>query len=289
MLLAIAIALLLVTIVLYLVFPRGGSDDHDDDKGPWKDMNDFKYALNGLEDYTYNEISGTDELKLISSPPSSLYILMGIERELSNSDILTIKGFLEGGGKVMVVDDGTEANDLSDFLQGISGGRVRYTGHEYLVDKRLTDLGDDRGYLYNMNFVKCLVHPDIYYPLEIIAHRPKGFGLPDVGSAMVKCKMNLTVIDNNDNDEMDLEDTFRSYGPVCVEVRIGSNGGIIQYYSTSGMFTDNVMDITTGSQRNNERFVMANIAHLLPTGGHIYYDPSKQAKAYSPHNELLPE
>lgn len=288
MLLAIAVALLLVTIVLYLVFPRGGGDDIDDDKGPWRDMTKFKYALNGLNDYTYKEISGTQDLTLLTTPSDSLYILIGLEEELASSDLTRIKGFLEGGGKVMVIDDGTNANDLSDFLQGSSGGRVQFTGHKYLVDKRLTDLGDDRGFLYNLNFVKCLVHPDIYYPLEIIAHRPNGFGLPDLGSGMLKCKMNLTVIDNNDNEEMDLEDTFRSYGPVCVEVDIGTNGGVVQYFSTSGIFTDNVMDIQTGGQKNNERFVLANLDHLLPSGGHIYYDPSKQTNAFSPHNEILP-
>ncbi len=287
-LLAIAVALLLITVVLYLAFPRGGGDDTDDVKGPWRDMTRFKYTLNGLNDYTYKEISGTKDLTLLPSPSDDLYILMGLEKELTTTDLTRIRDFLESGGKVMVVDDWTNANALSDLLQGSSGGRVQLTGHKYLVDKRLTDMGEDRGFLYNLNFVKCLVNPDIYYPLEIIAHKPNGFGLPEVGSGMVKSKMNLTVIDQNGNDEMDLEDTFRSYGPVCIEVRIGSSGGIIQYYSTSGIFTDSVMDILSGDQKNNERFVRANLGHLLPSGGHIYYDPSKQTHDRSPHNEVIP-
>jgi hypothetical protein len=97
----------------------------------------------------------------------------------------------------------------------------------------------------------------------------------------------LTVVDLNDNGEMDMIDgefePFYPFGQFGARYDAGTNGGSITFFSTTGFLTD-----TMFSESQNEGFIRAYIYSLLPEGGDILIDDSKQEMSYSPHRAVIP-
>ncbi|MBN1538511.1 MAG: hypothetical protein JW939_00060, partial [Candidatus Thermoplasmatota archaeon] len=119
----------------------------------------------------------------------------------------------------------------------------------------------------------------------LLLHSPNGLDFTGPGTPLVWTTKKLTVIDMNDNWKMDLEgDRYSEFGDMMIEYDIGSNGGKITYISTTGLFTDNVFD-----KYENEEFIRAYIHSLIPNGGRVLLDTSKQWERYSPHVTVLPE
>ncbi len=285
---AMVVLLIVTVIVAAMLFSgRGGDNDGKGDSrdGPWKDLDKFKASVSDVPYFNYYEVKGPRELAEVDVPPNSVYLLIGLEEGVNSTELVSMGEYLDEGGHIIVADDGTNANRISDYLQGRAGGKVTFTGSRYLVDKLFSDPSDDRGYVYNISFIKGFNLPLNNQVYDLLFHSPNGLEFGGPARTVMTTTKNLTVIDQNDNWQMDLvEDKYKPYGPVGVEFDIGTSGGRITYISTTGFFTDNVYDLY-----DNEAFIRGFIYNSIPQGGDVILDQSKQVNRYSPHTAVLPK
>lgn len=286
---ALVIAAMVIIIMVVLIYPRdggGGNGNGDERQGPWKDMDDFKRSISEVPYFSYYEVNGAEELVEVNDPQKSVYLLIGLETGLNSSELVEIGEYLDDGGHVIVADDGTNAQRLSDYLVGRAGGNVTFTGHRYLVDKLFSDPDGDPGWVINISFIKGDTFHINNQRYELLLHSPMGLEFNGPGFPIIWTTKQLTVIDLNDNWQMDSPnvDKYKEYGDIAVYYDIGDNGGRITYISTTGFFTDNVFD-----QYENEGFIRGYIYSLIPDGGEVVYDPSHQWNRYSPHITVLPD
>ncbi|MBN1538751.1 MAG: hypothetical protein JW939_01295, partial [Candidatus Thermoplasmatota archaeon] len=149
----IAVVLILMAVLLY---PRDTPDDGDEFRreGPWRDLDGFKRSISEIDHFNYYEMEGPEGLEEITDPKNSVYLMIGLEVRVSSTDCVNIGNYLDRGGHVIIADDGTNAQNITDHLFGRAGGKVNFTGHRYLVDRLFTDPGGDTGYVVNMSFIK---------------------------------------------------------------------------------------------------------------------------------------
>jgi hypothetical protein len=290
--LMIALVSVFVLIAVIILFPPGGGGDGNgggsEDTGPWKDMTKFKASLSEVTVFNYYDVNGPGSLDEELDPVDSVYILMGLQDNLTSEDIVSMRDFALKGGKIIVADDATQANRLSEFLSGSAGGKVEFTGKSYLVDSLFTEGPDaDKGWVHNVRFVKGYSLVKGSNPHDVLTDMPNGLIVTGEGSPVLTTTKNLTVIDMNDNGEMDVQadnmDIYSPYGPIGVEFNLGEKGGKVTYFSTTGIFTDSMF-----SEAQNEEFIRSYILSLIPGGGDVKYDDSKQQTPYSPHTTVIP-
>jgi len=285
-------AVILLVLVVVLFPPGGGKDGNSgngtEDTGPWKDLTKLKASISDITILNLDDAAGTSSLDDVVAPEETLYMLIGVESNLSSQDIVSIRDFLMKGGSVIVADDGTQANRLSDFLLGSAGGKVEFTGHNYLVDKLTYDPPEtDPGWVHNVRFVRGYSRPMDGRVFDLIVDRPNGLVVSGPARTVVTTTKNLTIIDMNDNGEMDQTDgVFEPhvpYGPIAVQYSIGEKGGSITYFSSSGLFTDSMLQ-----EGDNEDFIRVYLLSLLPEGGVVLMDDTFQLHGYSPHTAVIP-
>ena len=288
----------IVLLISALVWTSGcleGENDNDLERiegGPWKDLKDLKKMISGVTVFSYNEVGGPSDLDDITNPENSIYMLIGIEKNITSSDYNSIKGFIQRGGMVIVADDGTRANRLTALPKLSEMEGPEFVGKNYLVDNTLLEeeAGYDPGYEFNISFIRS-VGVSRGQIFDLIIHEPKGILNPDDGNVVLSTTKELTVIDMNSNGEMDAidhdthesQDKFSEDGAIAVEYGIGDNGGGILYVSTSGLFTDNVF-----ARWDNDDWLKNYLYSIIPQGGDVMLDSSKQAYNYSPHLVKIP-
>ncbi len=283
---ALVIASMVIVVMIVLVYPRGDGGGGNDDvrEGPWRDVDKFKASISEIQYFNYYEVDGSEELDEVLTAEKSVYLLIGLETPLNSSDLVDIGEYIDRGGHVIVADDGTHAQRLSDYLVGRAGGKVNFTGHRYLVDRLTGDPEGDTGYVSNFSFIKGDTFPLNNQRYDLLLHSPNGLEFNGPGRPLAWSTKQLTVIDMNDNWQMDfMIDKYVAFGDFVVEYDAGPNGGRVTYISTTGLFTDNVYGLY-----QNEGFVRGYIYSLLPEGGDVIYDPSYQWNKYSPHTTVLP-
>ena len=290
--LLIAVVVIFILVAVILLFPPGGNGDDGENggggEGPWKDLTRMKASISEVTVFNYNEIDGPTSLDERTDVTDTVYMLIGLQENLTSEDIVSMRDFAERGGKVIVADDGTRANRISNFFQGESDGKVEYTGKNYLVDSLFTEgPNSDPGWVHNVRFIKGYSIVQGTQPHDVLVDRPKGLIITGEGRPVLTTTKELTVIDMNENGEMDLEegneDIYQAYGPVAAEFDVGENGGTITYFSSTGIFTDSMF-----SEAENEEFLREYLLSLIPDGGRILLDDSKQTGEYSPHTAVIP-
>ncbi|MBN1390310.1 MAG: hypothetical protein JXA22_06690 [Candidatus Thermoplasmatota archaeon] len=282
----VVVAIVFILIIV-LVYPREdqGGDGDEMRKGPWRDLDHFKRSISEVHFFDYTEVDGTKKLGEVTGPEDSVYLLIGIETQMNSSELVDIGNYLDRGGHVIVADDGTNGQRLADYLIGKAGGKVNFTGHRYLVDRLFSDPEGDRGFVYNMSFIKGDSFDIQGTRYELLFHSPNGLSFTGPGRPISWTTKQLTVVDLNDNWQMDLEgDNYIPNGRIMIEYDIGATDGKVTYISTTGLFTDNVFD-----RYQNEEFIRAYLYTLIPSGGRIMLDTSKQWERYSPHVAVLPD
>lgn len=281
----IAVAAFIVVAMLFIIGlviwgPRGEPKEKEHiETGPWSDLKGFKRTVNDFHTIKYYEVSSPMTLSTVANPSKTLYMLIGIERPLNSSEFFAIRGFIHAGGKVLVADDGTLGNDLGSIPKATGNGDVEFLGHPYIVQAMVGET--DTGFLQNRSFIKTQANINGRI-LNVIAHDPMGLNITGSGNVVLKTTKRLTVVDLNRNYVQELSDLYMPFAPIAVEYQLGENGGGITFFSTTGLFTDNVFKL-----EDNEAFTRSYIITLLPEGGSILLDPSKQASSRSPHRTVL--
>lgn len=288
----IVVAVLMIAAVI-LVFPPengdGNGGENGEEVGLWKDLSDMKASISEVTVFNYNEVNSPQELDSVQDPGDTVYMLIGVESNLTSSDLVSISEFSKRGGHVIIADDGTKANRLSNYTISLLGGKATFMGHDYLVDRKVTDpLDSGTGWIHNVRFIKGYSFPIRGQQYNILADKPRGLNLTGDPHLVVTTTKELTVVDLNDNGIMDQHngdfEPFYPYGPFGARYDAGTNGGSISFFSTTGFFTDSMY-----SEAQNEGFLRAYLYSLIPNGGDILLDDSKQMYSYSPHRSVIPD
>ena len=179
----IAVALVVVLILVALGLGATRNDEEEKEEGPWTDLKGFKGAVSNIEGIRYYDAASPLDLNDVTDHRNTLYYLIGIERELTVDEIQAIRDFVAAGGKVVVADDGTMANDLGHIPKESAGGTVRFEGHKYLVQRGANDV--DPGYMLNRSFVKS-VSNIAGWTYHIVAHEPMGLNATGVPFVWLK-------------------------------------------------------------------------------------------------------
>lgn len=288
-------------IIIAVVISASGCIDNDnngDDEpsrkigGPWKDLKEMKRTVSDVSIFRYWEADSPGDLDDVMDADKTVYLLIGIEKTITSSDYISIKNFIMDGGKVIVADDGTNANRLGDIPMLSGYEKVEFTGMRYLVSNTLVEenAGVDPGYMVNKYFIKSEARIG-NGRFDLIIHEPNGLNHSEEGNPILTTTKQLTIIDVNGNGEIDgvdnsteeFIDIFRAYGTIGVEYMIGSNGGGILYVSSTGLFTDNAFKL-----KDNGAWLKSYLYQWLPEGGSVILDQSKQDYNYSPHLITLP-
>ena len=140
----------------------------------------------------------------------------------------------------------------------------------------------------NITFIKGYSFPVRGQIYNILAHSPKGMEATGIYVPVATTTMELTIVDLNDDGKMGMHNNefepHIEYGPFGVKYAIGDKGGSITTFSTTGFLTD-----TMYSEASNEGFFRGYILSMIPDGGDVVLDDSKQAHSYSPHTYEIPE
>jgi hypothetical protein len=291
--LGIIIVVILVIAGIILIFPpkgddNGGGNGDKPEVGPWKDLTKMKASVSEVRVFNYNEVNSPQDLDSVQDPEDTVYLLIGIESNLTSADLVSISDFCEKGGKVIIADDGTKANRLTDYTISLIGGKATFMGHDYLVDRTATDTVESgTGWVHNIRFIKGYSFPIKGQQYNVLADKPRGLNLTGDPHYVVTTTKELTIVDMNDNGIMDQHngefEPHYPYGAFGARYDAGTNGGSITFFSTTGMFTDSMY-----AESQNEGFLRAYLYSLLPEGGDLLLDDSKQMMSYSPHRKIIP-
>ena len=294
LILVLVIVVIFILVAVILIFPPfgdgdGNGEEEPEDIGPWKDLSKMKASINEIIIFNYREANGPHELDEILNEEGTIYMIIGVEQEFTSEDLVSIRDFAEDGGKVIIADDGTNTNRLANYTYGIAGGKPEFTGHNYLSDNTFLEEQDgvDPGWVYDHRFIKGYSLPVRGQIYNVLTDRPKGLIVSGPAKTILTTTKDLTIIDLNDNGEMDQHDgefePYVPYGPIAVKYDIGTSGGSITYISTTGIFTDSMF-----SEASNEGFIRAYLLSLIPEGGDVVLDDSKQLHRFSPHTTVIP-
>ncbi len=294
LILVLAIVVIFVLVAVILIFPPSGEGDGNggedpEDIGPWGDLSKMKASINEIVIFNYDEVSGPHELDDVLNEEETVYMMIGVEKEFISDDLISIGDFAKDGGKVIIADDGTNTNRLANYMYGIAGGKPEFTGHNYLSDNTFLEEQDgmDPGWVHNIRFIRGYSLPVRGQVYNVLTDSPKGLYVSGPARMVLTTTKNLTIIDLNDNGEMDqLDGEFEPhvpYGPIAVKYDIGTSGGSITYISTTGIFTDSMF-----SEANNEGFIRAYLLSMIPDGGDVLLDDSRQLHRFSPHTTVIP-
>lgn len=294
LILFLAVIVVFVLVGVIMLFPpnggdNGNGDDLPEDKGPWKDLTKMKASISEVSIFNYYEVDGPEELEDELSPDDMVYMIIGVESNFTSEELVIIRDFAEDGGKVIIADDGTLSNRLHNFTVGAAGGKVNLLGHNYLVDRKSTDPVEmDPGWVKNIRFIKGYSFPIRGQVYHILADSPKGMEITGDPDIIATTTMELTTVDLNDDGAMGMYngefEPYVPFGPIGVRYKIGEKGGSITTFSTTGFLTD-----TMYGEASNEGFIRAYILSMLPEGGDVVLDDSKQIHSYSPHTLEIPD
>ncbi|MCD6383596.1 MAG: hypothetical protein J7L88_03970 [Thermoplasmata archaeon] len=237
-------------------------------KGPWRDLTDLRVVLNSLSTLPLKYVPNTEGVKNIKDPYRTLYVLVGLDMRLSGEEVLALKEYYSSGGHIIIADDGNFTEDLVQIFG------VKLWCKPYRPGWRYTD-----DWVKNLSFIKGVgeINGKNY---TVLVHKPLGMNLTEEWKTVLALPHYATIELNGDNKES-MGDAFFMVAPIAGEI-VNENGGTFLFVSSSGLFTDNVF-----TMYDNKEFLEAYIKMVLPGGGIIYMDDTKQTKGISPHNVLL--
>ncbi len=145
----------------------GDGEVDEADEAHYDDISIFRNEIADDEDYTVKSLlSSPSSIRGMMDPQQSLYVVSGVEKRYSRSEIDAIADFVTDGGTAIVADDFGYANDLASrfdvaFFNGLYVDRqfVRNTNFTTLSAKLSVD-SDHDGYLDEDNDHDGLIDED---------------------------------------------------------------------------------------------------------------------------------
>ena len=230
----------------------------------WADLTVFKQML-ADSGAALSVLSSTQSVDSAEDPANSLMVLVGVESAFSSEDFTAINAFATAGGSVIIADDGNLANRISTAFG------VEYDGAPVIV-KTMYD--------FNISFIYTNATMDGYEYI-VLFNGPTGLIKTGNASIIARSPEQVTVCDRNRNYVLEVSE-YTPWVPFAVQVTCGE--GRILFFSNTGLFTDKMIEY---NKYENKAFINKMISTLVPEGGHIYYDQSKQVSEFSGH-AILP-
>jgi len=239
--LAIVLALVLIDIIA-LSIPS------TDDLSPY---NPLWNGLSKLSSYTNASIITYSAIQMLN-PDTSALIIIGLDRNVTEADIQSIKRFVERGGTLVVADEREELNSLLLAL----GVKARING-SLVADEvfyyRSPLLPIARASIGSTNTSLYLNYPSF---IEVKGSTGKCLGYSSP----------FSFIDINGDG---VRESNEPYGPFCVVYVQSIGEGTVYVISDSSIFINSMIDLG-----DNKRFIQ-----LLTNGRAVYmvYEPMKKA------------
>lgn len=238
------------------------TEDPDDPSasGGWGDLKVFEQMLKD-SGVPMSVLSSTQAIDSAGDPANSLMVLIGVESEFDSEDFTAINAFATTGGTVLIADDGNLTNRVSTAFG------VEYDGAPVLVKKE---------YEYNVSFIYTNATIDGYEYI-VLFNGPTGLIKSNNATVIARSPEQVSVCDRNHNYVMEVSE-YTPWVPFAVQVTCGE--GSMLFFSDTGLFTDKMVEY---NKYENKAFINKMISTLVPEGGHIYYDQSKQVSEFSGH------
>jgi hypothetical protein len=302
----IALVLLLGIVVGYLVVPglQGGGDKARLQAFPsekdWEQCSNFEGVLAGDNSFEVMSLVGSPTiLRGIKDPEKTMFIAIGIEKQFTTSDKQIIKEFMKAGGKVIIADDYSFADDLSNEYGVTFYGQTMWDQY-YLVNDSFpvvpANLSLDR-YLLSLSKPTGLANQSYEDP-------SKGeFTYTWIANGSEK-----SYVDRNNNKRIDPADAHDNI-PIVLMVQYNMNSkdnsgispvGRMIFFSDTAPFTNDMfIDASQLRQKiaqdptfyargtppnpfnisqmkgTNREFIKNLVDYLLPAGGKIILDESR--------------
>jgi len=244
---------------------NGGNGDIDE-TNQWSDLSLFHSFLK--QGYSTQVTLSSTEVDYAPEPPKSLLVVVGFEKEFTEDEISSIKWFVKNGGHVLIADDGTLSQALAQYYQ------VDYSDQHYqMLDHR---------YVKNWDFipVEGRIGSTVY---DILLNDPSPINCtaPSKG-VLIETKnfttTEFTVLDINDNGEMDLHDVV---GPFTICVTVYQDMGSISFLGGTGML---INDLWERDDYQNKNFIQSFVASKVSQNdGYVILDVGKQLGQNSGH------
>ncbi len=274
----IALLTLVVLIVVYGVLPMFNNQEGrhlSPYSKAWDDTSTFRRALIDEGDYELmSVVSSAVVLDGIEAPQDTLFIVMGVEKAYSDSEINSIFEFVNtSGGKVIVADDYGYGNDLS-----IKYG-IQFYGRPVW----------DEYFTKNASFPNMSAKLDDgeAYDYRLVMSNPTGLQVhPEPNVRIIANGSDRSYVDLDGNNKINIGDKKGNI-PTIVEVSVPETDGKIIFISDPGIFINELFYLggienssLPASQRNdnNKAFVLDLISYLLPNGGRILFDESRHVQ-----------
>jgi len=229
----------------------------------WNDISDFREQLESLNYDTSAILSSPVILNDIDDPEDTLFIVTGVEREYSVSEINAIKNFNSRGGSIIMADDFGHGNGLSE---------------EFKVTIWNQRLWDEQ-YVRNPSFVVIDVNDfragGTTFSGQIILNDPSAIRTSE-GRVLAR-STESSWLDTNDNEQKEMSEPYRSY-QVVVEITpvysdTSAKAGNITFISDPSIFINDMWGMA-----NNSLFLNMLVFRHLPSGGEVIFDESRHVQ-----------
>lgn len=230
-------------------------------------------APNGLHSLREIASSGSTVVSILSSPAvlndvhvtgSSLYLGIGISREITTEEMAALSGFMKRGGNVLIADDSAEANPLLSYLLSGENSSITLSGHRVLSRY---NAGNPEMPLVNATlFVRSLGNMSTN---TIVLNGATSLLIG--GDVQIISRSNNSFVDYNDNGVVDADEKENVITMAMADV----GKGRLMVVSDPDMFTNEMI-----YRQNNSDFLKDIVADLA-SGGVVYCDDSLHSTAFT--------
>jgi len=218
-------------------------------------------ALAGRAQRVEAYLSTTHQLSEVAQPEKTLLLILGPERRYGEGEAEAVLAFLEAGGRVVLADEGGYGTDIARAAGFAFVGQTVLDTRNHAGDPKLptATITLDRGYRVIFNAPTALTTLSNVGDHEILAQTsppqyPQG-----------------SYLDRNGDERIDIND---APGPFPLVVRTTYGAGTLVLIADTGLFMDAQVRLL---EHENDDFLAALVASLIPTDGVIIVDEARHA------------
>jgi hypothetical protein len=281
--------LLLVFLILSILIIAIPSEDaqlsiYSDD---WNDLSDFRTDLEKAE-YSVAHISSTPlYLRELEKPENTVFVIAGMEREYSFSEVNALADYLSAGGNAIIADDFGYGNSILENIRIRSGdmgpfGELEYGISYRFSNKQVVDVIYDR----DPNFL--LLKTETIPSYQVMMNTPCGLVLDEDESPYFSDFLEDVEVlaQSSSMSWMDLNGNFsrepgEAAGPFPMVIKMNLFVGIDFLRMDRGTVNTLILLADPSifinemwNQGDNREFAFSMIRNTLPEGGTVIFDES---------------
>ena len=230
-------------------------------------------APDGLHSMKELVQKGSDFVSILSSPAvlndvqgaeNSLYMGIGISREMSPQEMSALSSFLNRGGSVLIADDSGRANPLLTYLLSGRNSSIALSGHTVL-----SSYNDGRPEMAMANATFFVRSAGNMSTNRVVFNGATSLLVG--GDVQIVARSNSSFVDYNDNGVVDADEKENAIFMAVANV----GRGRLVVISDPDLFTNEML------YRQNNSDLLKDIVSNFADGGVVYCDDSLHSTAFS--------